>query len=250
LLGQFADEESFVLGGPGDGLAEIPFVGDRIDDDAGPAPIGIVGLDWVGDGRIDPRNGRQDAQSVRDAGGGVGADFDGVFGGAGGGVDEFLWGAVGLDLAMVHDHDAVADALDFWEDVGADEHGLIFCQITDHRARFTDLGGVEPVGGFIEDQDGRVMDQGPGKSDALFVALGEMPNAAAGDMVDVAHVHGPVDGGFDGLGFDPKELGAVLEITPDGHFWIDGGLLWEVADLGFGAGWMLGNVVSCDGYGS
>lgn len=175
-------------------------------------------------------DGGEDAQSVLDSGAGVRADLDDVADGSCGGLDKLLRGAVGSDLTAGHDDDTIAGSLDFWENMGANKGCAVFGELADERTGVVDLCGIEPVGGFVEDEDLGIMDQGGGEPNALAVAFGEMSDSSFGDISDSGHAHGFVNGWGDVLAGDSVELGAVLEIAFNAHFGVYGCTFWEIAD--------------------
>ncbi len=78
-------------------------------------------------------------------------------------------GALLDDLAVLHDQDDVG-AADGREPVGDDEAGAVGPQPV-HGFLDLDLGaGVDGAGGLVEDEDGRVGEEGPGDGQQLLLA--------------------------------------------------------------------------------
>jgi hypothetical protein len=75
------------------------------------------------------------------------------------------------DLAAADDDDLAAGVFDFGEDVRGEDDGVVAGEGGDEFAGLDDLFGVEAGGGFIENQDLGVMDNGLGETDALAVAF-------------------------------------------------------------------------------
>ena len=80
-------------------------------------------------------------------------------------------GIHGDNFAGIDNDDFAAGLLDFGEDVGAENDGVVAGEAGDELAGFALLLGIEAGGGLIENQHGRVMDDGLGDADALPVAF-------------------------------------------------------------------------------
>ena len=78
------------------------------------------------------------------------------------------------DLAVVDDDHLAAGLLDFGQDVGAENDGVIAGEAGDQLAGFALLFGIEAGGGLIENQHGRVVNDRLGDADALPVAFGKL----------------------------------------------------------------------------
>ena len=96
-------------------------------------------------------------------------------------------------LALVDDDDAFAGMLDFREDVGAQDDGVVAGEAADELARFDDLLGVEAGGRLVENQDIGVMQDGLRQTHALPVALGELADELVLDVANGAAVAHFVD---------------------------------------------------------
>ena len=70
-----------------------------------------------------------------------------------------------------------------------EDDGALLAELADELARLPYLVGVEPDRRLVEDEDGRVVDEGLGQPDALAVALGELPYQPPLDVVDPALLH-------------------------------------------------------------
>src|SRR6187402_2450993 len=80
---------------------------------------------------------------------------------------------VGDEFALRDDDGARAHRVHFFEDVCGDDDGLLLRDFTDERADLVLLQRVEAVGGLVEDQDLRVMDDGLRQPDAALETLRE-----------------------------------------------------------------------------
>jgi hypothetical protein len=164
------------------------------------------------------------------AGQGWGGDLDGVRIG-----EEFTEGALGLDAAAVVDHDAVAYILDIGEQVAAqDDCGAAVGEGDDEVFDFSAADGVESGGGFIEDDEFRVIDEGLGEADTALHAFGEFSDQAAVDLVEADH--------FEELGATPvafgggevEEAAEEVDCFPGVEVAVEVGFFGEVADAAFG----------------
>ena len=93
-------------------------------------------------------------------------------------------GAVGDDLALVEDEDLRCVA-DRGKTVGDDQHGFADDQLLERELDGGFALAVEGAGGFVEDEDRGVAEEGAGEGEALLLAAGE-PGAALADDGGVA----------------------------------------------------------------
>ena len=105
------------------------------------------------------------------------------------GVDAFLLEqgmvvAAFDDAALVHDEDLVGVA-DGGKAVGDDDGGASGQEALKGLLNEFFRGGVHAGGGFVEDEDGAVFEQGAGDADSLFFADAEL-DAAFADLGVVA----------------------------------------------------------------
>lgn len=151
-------------------------------------------------------------------GGGLHADFGGR--------------AVGDEPASGDDQDARTDAFDLGDDMGAEQDGAVRGELGDEGAGGAHLGGVEAVGGFVEDEDRRVVDDGGGEPDALAVSLAEHADAFVGHVGEPAPVDDAGDGGLSFGAAEAEEFGPIIEVLRRFEFVIEGCGFWEVAQAG------------------
>ena len=97
-------------------------------------------------------------------------------------------------------------------------------------AGLDDLLGVEADGGLVEDQHGRVADEGLRHADALLVALGEVLHQPAAHVGELQHLHGPVHRLRARGARDALDLGDEGEVFPHGHVGVERRQLGHVAD--------------------
>ena len=119
------------------------------------------------------------------------------------------------------EHDDLLRAADGGKAVGDDDNGFVLHQRVDGLLHGDFAFGVERGGGFVQDDDGRVFQQGAGDADALFFAAGEFAaDVAHAGLVAFGHRHDEVvAAGGAGGGFDFCVCGVCLaeaDIVGDG----------------------------------
>ena len=132
--------------------------------------------------------------------------------GAGGGQQLGL-GALCDDPAVADDDEVVGDDLDLVEEVRGQQHGgAPVCVVAEQVAHPANAGGVEPVGRFVEDQDGRLPEQGLRDTQSLPHAEGVVANAPPGlrlgEADQVEHLVHPPRGQAHGLLGQGEDLAA------------------------------------------
>jgi hypothetical protein len=163
------------------------------------------------------------------AGEGGGGDLDGV--GVG---EEFAEGALGLDAATVVDYDAVADVFDIGEEVAAEDDGGSAVGEGDNEIfDFAAADGVEAGGGFIEDDEFRVIDEGLGEADTALHALGEFPDEAAVDIIEADHFEELCATAVAFGGGQVEEAAEEVDGFPGVEVAVEVGFLGEVTDSAF-----------------
>ena len=93
--------------------------------------------------------------------------------------------ADGHEPALVHDHDAVRVG-DRAEPVGNDEGRAVLEEQVEGLVDLVLGLGVDLAGGFVEDEDRRVAEDGPGDGDPLPLPAGERRPVLADDRVVAA----------------------------------------------------------------
>jgi hypothetical protein len=102
--------------------------------------------------------------------------------------------AFGEERAIVNDADDVAELFDFTHDVGGEDDG--FAEVAAFADESDDGAGghdVEAEGGFVEDHDGRIVDERAGDGGFLLHAGGELVAATITEAVHVQPVENVVD---------------------------------------------------------
>ena len=134
-------------------------------------------------------------------------------------LQQFFVSAAFANCAPFEDSNQVR-AANGGEAVGDDEDGAAGHQIVERTLHEHFGFGVELRGGFVEDENGRVFEQGAGDGEALALAAGEALTAVADEsLVSLGHLHDEIvrHGGFGGGEnfFFGEIRAAVAEIAPD-----------------------------------
>lgn len=166
-----------------------------------------------------------------EGGGGVGGDLcpeDGfgfhLVGGAGDGaaVDEF---------AFFDDGDAVAEVLEFAEDVGGDEDGFAHAlEFLEDGHHFDAGSGVEAAGGFVEEEELGVVDEDAGESESLLHAAAEGADEGALFVRQSDEFEHVFDGVFALFGGDFVAGAEEVEVFGDFHVFVNAKEVGHVAD--------------------
>ena len=140
---------------------------------------------------------------------------------------------VGHDATMSDDDGARAHLVHFFQDVGRDDDQLVLAQFVDQAPHLVLLVRVQAVGGFVQDESLRVVDQRLSQADAPPEALGQ----------GIDHL---IDDRFQGEPFDdhaaplpppraaqPANVRDEIEKFGHGHFTVAGCAFGEVAHAGF-----------------
>ena len=138
------------------------------------------------------------------------------------------------DLALVNDHGPGAGSIDFFENVSGEDDGLFLAKFADQLPDFVFLVGVEAIGGFIEDENFRVMKEGLRQTCAMAVSLGQGVDGLVHHGLQEAGFDHAIDSFFPGQPGESPDAGAEAEKTDNRHIGIEGGGLGEVSDLPFG----------------
>ena len=93
------------------------------------------------------------------------------------------------DAAVGDDDGAGADLVHFFEDMGGDDDQLVLAEFVDEAAHFVLLVRVEAVGGLVQDQHLRVVDQRLGQAHAPPESFGQ----GVDHLVDDRHQRQAVD---------------------------------------------------------
>src|SRR4051794_5312338 len=153
---------------------------------------------------------------------------------------------VGHDPAA-GDHDgAGADRVDLLEDVGRDDDRLVLGHVADEAADLVLLVRVEAVGGLVQHQDRRVVEDRLGEPDAALEALREGLDRPMQDLLELR--------ALDGLADPPRPLepvqaahgGDEAEEAVGRHVAVERRALRQVADLTLGLDRPLDDVVTHD----
>lgn len=147
--------------------------------------------------------------------------------------EEVVEGALREERAVEEDGDFVADVLDVGEEVGGEEDG--FAAGGEGADDVLDLAralGVEAGGGFVEDDEVWVVEEGLREADAAGHALGEVADDAVAGFVEADHAQELLGAGADGGGGEVEERAVEAEGFERGEVRVETGFLGEVADAG------------------
>src|SRR5205807_1386592 len=97
-------------------------------------------------------------------------------------------------------------------------------------ARLDDLPRVEASGRLVEDQDGRIDEQGVGQADALAIALGQGADELATDVGQPAAVDDGLDAAAGLAAVQALDAGAEAEVFGGTHLGVERAVLRHVAD--------------------
>lgn len=150
---------------------------------------------------------------------------------------------------FIHQFAETTHGLHFGENVGAENHGVGLPQFFNQVPYLNDLDGVQAHGGFIQDDDLGIAQQGLGDPHPLLIALGQGGDAAAGHTLDSGLTDHLVDLPLQfrptqalGLSNEPQVLLRRLV-----H--VERRLFREIADQPFGLLRLLKNVVAVNANG-
>lgn len=168
-------------------------------------------------------------------------------------VEEFLVGALGDDLAVLEDVDAVAVA-NGAEAVGDGDGGAIGGELVEGFLDLSFGDGVHGGGGFVHEEDVGIAEEGAGEGEALALTTGELHAVfaeegvvALGEARDEVVGLGVAGGGFDLLVVD-LVIEAVADVVPYGLV-EDDGFLGDDADVAVpGGGLEVAEVDAVDEY--
>jgi hypothetical protein len=147
-------------------------------------------------------------------------------------VHQLLDRALLLHAAAGDHEDSVARELRLVEQVRGEQHGVAAGQLPHEAADLADLRGVEPHGRLVEDEHLRIVEEGRGEADPLPVALRELGDGPAADVLEPAVPQRRRDGPPAGGPVEPEEPGPVLQVLDHPHLGVERSRLGQVADLG------------------
>ena len=153
----------------------------------------------------------------------------------------------GTDAPLVDHHHTRTHHFDFGQNVRRNQNGAPMREVFDEFSHLPDLVGIEADGRFVEDEQIRVMNQGVGKSDPLFLALGEGADQGAFFFLQVTHFEHISDAVLDFRAFNAFERGSVAEVFMDPHIAVEGGAFREVSEMLAGLDGLFEDIKPSDG---
>ena len=110
-------------------------------------------------------------------------------------VPQFCGGAVGDDLAFVHEDDALGEVFCFLQVVGGEDDRAPLLGLVGHGVPETaTCTGVHPCGRFVQDEDLRVAEDGQRETEALLLTAGAFAHAPGVDGLQVGLCDDLVEG--------------------------------------------------------
>src|SRR5262249_42196555 len=128
------------------------------------------------------------------------------------------------------DDDTLAGVLDFAQDMRAENDRVFAREMLQQLADFDDLLGIETAGGFIEDQDIGVVDDGLREADALAVAFGELRDELAAHVAERAALDDFVYAVLDLALRNALQLAHEIEVLDHLHLGVNRRRLRQIAD--------------------
>lgn len=161
-------------------------------------------------------------------------------------IDEVLWGVGGFDLAIIDDNHPIRDHFDFRENMSGNDHRVIERETFDQFADLADLDGIETVGGFVEDEEFRLVDERIGQTDPLAVAFGKGFDHFPADAFESAGIDDVsyLAAGF--AAFESFELSSEREVFTDPHVFVERDVFGHIAYTFTGFDGVTEDVKPCD----
>ena len=133
--------------------------------------------------------------------------------------------------AAEEDGRPVGDLLDLGQDVGGHQDGVGTGEGTDQRAHLDDLLRVEPVGGLVEDEHARLIEEGLSDGDALAESLRQLADGLIADGAEIELLTHARDGGTRRVALEPFDGSHEREKFAYPHAVVERRVLGNVADL-------------------
>ena len=142
--------------------------------------------------------------------------------------------AVGDHFALGDDHGACTHRVDFFQYVRGQDNGLVPCHGPDEPAHFMFLVGIEPVGGFVENQHGRIVHNGLSQAHPPLESLGEGVNRLMRHPLEIHFFHGFCHPAIQLRATKPAHFGNEHQKTQRCHLSIGRGPFGQVPQAFFG----------------
>src|SRR5690606_34504890 len=143
---------------------------------------------------------------------------------------QILGRAVRDDAPVLDDEDASADRRDLLEDVRAQEDELLSPKVSNELADLDDLMRIETARRLVHDDDGRVVDEGLGETDALLVSLREKSDVLLEHAANADEIDDAVDRGAHLRLRDLARARHEPQVVPHLHVGIERRRLGEITD--------------------
>ena len=138
--------------------------------------------------------------------------------------------AVRDDLPLVNDQQPIANGLDFLHHVCAQKYGVVLSEPRDQLPYLDSLIRVQPLRGFVEDQDVRLGEDRLGQTHTLAVSLREVGDGPIVNLCDSRLLDGGVNPVPGLRGIDSAQPGHEGQELPDQHIVVQGIRFGKVSD--------------------
>ena len=132
--------------------------------------------------------------------------------------------------AVMQNDDPGAQLLDLCQQMGGEDHGMVFTKTPDQLADLYHLPRVKTHGGLIQYQRRRIAAQRLADTDPLPIALRQVAHDAAADFRQAAQLQDIVDVSRNSPGPDLAQTAYKAQVIPHGHFIIQRRLFGQIAD--------------------
>ena len=101
--------------------------------------------------------------------------------------EDVFQAAVSFNFAFVQQNNAVADGFGFFQQMGGNDNGFIFCHADNKLADIIFLVGVKPVCRFVQKQKRRIAQNALRKADAALIAFRQRFYFLVYDIADIGN---------------------------------------------------------------
>src|SRR5262249_41953591 len=143
---------------------------------------------------------------------------------------QLLLGALSDDLAALDDQQAIAGLADLRQNVAGNEDGVPAFEAKDQPAHFDDLNRVQAAGGFVEDQQGGIVDQRLRNPEPSAVAVRKRGDQLAVRLAERGLLFHLFKSGTQVLGADPAQLGDERKVPAHRHLAVERRIIGKKAD--------------------
>ena len=144
---------------------------------------------------------------------------------------KFLWRSIKDHHATIDNHSASTNRFHFFQDMGRKNDRTIFAEVAHKLAHFEFLIGIETIGRFVQDQDGRIMQESLRDSRTSLVTLGKSFDALTTTRLEMHALYGTIHTRRNFLAsISPSTRGECKEIF-DAHFGVCRRSFWQISKV-------------------